>query len=77
MSRARSNGFAAPIVVVEVGLKCHKPPGRPLEVGERFRSIAWAECSTGIGRAHIIAQLSGRAPQARGVRFEYLNGENK
>lgn len=71
MARPRSVGVAAPVVVVEVGLRCNKPPGRPLEVGEVFRSIAWAECSTGISRTQIVGQLSGRLKQARGVRFAY------
>lgn len=69
--RARSNGLPAPVVVVATGLKCHTPPGRPVEVGERFRSIAWAECSTGIGRKHIVMQLSGTVRHARGVVFAY------
>ena len=64
-------GVAAPIVVVETGLKCQTPPGRPVEVGERFRSIAWAECSTGIRRTHIVLNLSGKVPHARGVVFKY------
>ena len=71
MARPRSVGVAAPIVVVQTGLKCQRPPARPVEVGERFRSIAWAECSTGITRSHIVLQLSGKVPHARGVVFEY------
>ena len=72
MCRARSNGLAAPVEVLEVGLRCHRSPARPVEVGEVFRSIAWAECSTGIHRTHIVMQLSGRVRAARGVRFGYV-----
>lgn len=68
---ARSRGLSNPVVVVQTGLKCQTPPARPVEVGERFRSIAWAECSTGIHRTHIVGQLSGRVKHARGVVFAY------
>ena len=70
--RPYSLGKATPIKVAETGIKCHRHPGRPLEIGETFRSIAWAECSTGIARAHILAQLRGRVKHARGTRFEYV-----
>lgn len=73
--RARSLGVAAPVVVLATGLACHKAPGRPVEVGERFRSIAWAECSTGISKSHIVGQLSGRVKHARGVVFGYVGGK--
>lgn len=75
--RSRSNGLAAPVVVLQVGLKCNKPPGREVEVGERFRSIAWAECSTGIARTQIVGVLSGRLAHARGVVFGYCGGVAK
>ena len=64
-------------MVVEVGLRCNREPDREIEVGETFRSIAWAECCTNINRGQIGAQLSGKITHARGVRFEYLNDENK
>ncbi len=64
-------GKPAEVVVVQVGLNCQKPLPRPVQVGERFRSIAWAECSTGISRTKIVGQLSGRLPHARGVVFAY------
>ena len=72
MARPRSKGIAAPVVVVQSGLKCQTPPARPVEVGETFRSIAWAECSTGINRTHIVMQLSGKVKAARGVVFDYV-----
>lgn len=75
MPRARSGGHSAPIVVVSVGGSCNRPPDRTPEVGEIFRSIAWAECSTGINRSQIVAQLSGIVPQARGVIFNYYKKE--
>jgi hypothetical protein len=74
VARARSNGLSAPVVVVATGLKCQTAPGRAVEVGERFRSIAWAECSTGISKSHIVGQLSGRVKHARGVVFAYDGG---
>ena len=75
--KPRSGGHSAPVVVVEVGLRHTKPAGRPVAVGERFRSIAWAECSTAINKTHIDVQLSGRVKQCRGVRFGYITGESK
>jgi len=71
MPRPNSAGLPAPIVVIETGLKCQRPPDRPVDVGERFRSIAWAECSTGIGRGHICMQLNNKVSHARGVVFAY------
>ena len=71
MPVAHSRGLSAPIVVLETGIPCHTEPARPVEVGERFRSIAWAECSTGISRTHIVGQLSGRVKHARGIVFGY------
>jgi hypothetical protein len=73
MPVSHSRGLPAPIVVLETGIKCHVQPGRPVDVGERFRSISWAECSTGINRTHIVGQLSGRVKHARGVVFGYEN----
>jgi hypothetical protein len=61
----------AEIVVTATGLRCHRPPGRPVAVGERFRNIRWAECSTGISHQHIGHVLSGRIKHARGVVFAY------
>ncbi len=71
---ARSRGLAAPVVVVETGLKCQWEPDRPPVVGDRFRSIAWAEHCTGISRTQIVMQLSGRIRHARGVVFAYDRG---
>ena len=65
-------GLPARIRVIRNDVPCHRKPGRPVDVGEEFRSIAWAECSTGIHRTHIVGQLSGRVKHARGIVFEYM-----
>ena len=61
------------VVAVDVarGYNSRKPD-REIEVGEEFRSMAWAECSTGISKQQISNQVTGKIPHARGVRFKYL-----
>tara|TARA_X000001382_G_C3172617_1_gene180045 strand:+ start:1808 stop:2044 length:237 start_codon:yes stop_codon:yes gene_type:complete len=42
-----------------------------LAVGATFNSISEASRLTGIDRCHIIGNLRGRYPHARGYVFEY------
>ena len=67
---AHSRGMSCPVRVVAVTDKGHKKPLITLEVGKVFKSIAQAEMFTGICKQHILSQLEGRIPHARGVVFE-------
>ena len=74
---AHSRGMSCPVRVVNTNYPTKNGNGRPqkqpmitLEVGKVFKSIAQAEMFTGISQQHILAQLEGRIPHARGVVFE-------
>lgn len=63
-------GIRQPIVVKEVvGTNRKEQPD--VNVGDFFPSISAASEATGIGRTHIVSNLTGSFRHARGIVFEY------
>ena len=76
--------MSCPVRVVNTNYPTKNGKGRPqkkplitLEVGKVFKSIGQAEMFTGISKQHIISQLEGRIPHARGVVFERVEVDLK
>lgn len=59
------------IITDKIGTTHPEQEAPLLAVGATFNSISEASRLTGIDRCHIVGNLRGRYPHARGYVFEY------
>lgn len=66
-----NQGIRQPIRIKEIVGSNRNSTPVDVNVGDYFPSIKSAAESLGIGRTHIVSQLSGTFKHAKGIVFEY------